>query len=201
MITVIHQPYQNHLTYNNHLTEITSAEDPQIEEIHKISHRIDIFDQTVKTIRFEIKIEVQTQTEKTTRNTKGIVHTQTSEIDIIETTVLEKLHITETEITQTIGIDIIQITDHEPIQTIDQTIKNIKIEHVKIPRTEVLTIQIDKEFILSHQIEIIHNTKIHNKTIEVAHLNIKDKLTRYNQLKKLNQTLPVLITRKNQNYN
>ena len=156
MITIVHQPYQNHLTYNNHLTEITIAEDPQIEEIHKISHRIDIFDQTDKTIKIEISFQDQTQTEKTTRSTKGIVHTQTFEIDTIEMTVLENPHITEPEITQTIGIDIIQITDHKPIKTIDQTIKIIKREHVKIPRTEILTIQIDKEFILSHHIEIIH---------------------------------------------
>ena len=39
---------------------------------------------------------------------------------------------------------------------------------------------------------------MHNKTIEVVHLNIKDKLTKYNQLKKLNQTPPVLITQKPQ---
>ena len=69
---------------NNHLTEIIIAEDPQIEEIHNISHRIDIFDQTVKTIKIEISIQEQTQTEKTTQITIGIVHTQTSKIDIIE---------------------------------------------------------------------------------------------------------------------
>ena len=35
---------------NNHLTEITIAEDLQIEEFQKISHKIDIVDQTVKLI-------------------------------------------------------------------------------------------------------------------------------------------------------
>ena len=69
-----------------------------------------------------------------------------------------------------------------------------------ITRTEILTIQTDKEIILIHCLEIIHNIKYH-KTIEVAHLNIKDKLTKYNQLKKLNQTLPVLITRKKYAFN
>ena len=70
-----------------------------------------------------------------------------------------------------------------------------------IPRTEMLIIQIDKEVIFNQRIEIIHDIKIHNKTIEVVHLNIKDKLTKYNQLKKRNQTLTVLITQKTQNYN
>ena len=70
-----------------------------------------------------------------------------------------------------------------------------------IPRTKNLITHIDKEIILSHQIEKIHNNKIHNKTIEVAHLSIKDKSTKYNQLKKPNLTIPVLITQKIQNYN
>ena len=35
---------------NNHRTDITFVEDLQIKEIHKISDKIDIVDQTVKTI-------------------------------------------------------------------------------------------------------------------------------------------------------
>ena len=57
-----------------------------------------------------------------------------------------------------------------------------------IIRKEIQIIKIDKEVFLNHRTEIIHNIKIHNKTIKVVHLNIKDKLTKYNQLKKLNQT-------------
>ena len=69
-----------------------------------------------------------------------------------------------------------------------------------ILKIEIRIIKMDKEIFLNHRTEIIHNIKIQNKTIEVVHLNIKDKLTKYNQLKKLNQTLPVLITQKPQSY-
>ena len=115
---------------------------------------------------------------------------------MFQVTVLEVPHINETETNQTIGIKNIQITDHETIQIIDQTIIIITKDQVTIPRTEFLIIQIDKENILSHRIEILHNINIHNKTIEVAHLNIKETSTRYNQLKKPNQTLSVLIPQK-----
>ena len=91
-----------------------------------------------------------------------------------------------------------KITDHETIQTIDQNIIIITIDHVTILRIEIQIIKIDKEMFLNHRTEIIHNIKNHSKTIEV---NFKDKLTKYNQLKKLNQTLPFLITQKTQNYN
>ena len=59
--------HENHsqitiITVNiNHLSGITTAEDLQMEEIHKI----DIVDQTVKTTKIEITIKHQTQTEVT----------------------------------------------------------------------------------------------------------------------------------------
>ena len=106
---------------NNHLTEITIAVDLQIKEIHEISHKIDIVDQTVETINIEITIQDQNQTEVITQNTTEIVQIQTPELDIIRTIVLEILHLTVTETTKTIGIDNFQITDHETIQTKDQT--------------------------------------------------------------------------------
>ena len=114
----------------------------------------------------------------------------------IQTTVPETLRITETGTTQSIGIDNTQIIDHETIQTTDRFIIIITIDHVTNPRTEILIFQIDKEIFRSHHTGIIHNIKIHNEAIEVVHSNIKDKSTRYNQLKKLNQTLPILITQK-----
>ena len=86
--------------------------------------------------------------------------------------------------------------DQETTETIDQTKIIITLDHVKPPITEILITQTDQENILSHHIEILHNIKIHNKTIEEAHLNIKDKSSKYNQLKKPNQTLLVLITQK-----
>ena len=141
-----------------------------------------------------------TQTEEITQIKTGIVQIQTPEIDFIQTTVLEIHHTIETETIQTTETDNIKITDHETIQTIDQTLIIIIIDHVTILKNEIQIIQVDKEIFLNHRTEIKHNIKTHNKSIEVVHLNIKDKLTKYNQLKKLNQTLPVLITQKPQNY-
>ena len=65
----------------------------------------------------------------------------------------------------------------------------ITIDHVTITKTDTRIIKIDEEIFLNHRTEIIHNFKSHTKTIEVVHLNIKDKLTMYNQLNKHNQTL------------
>ena len=165
---------------NNHLTEITTVEGPQTKKIHAFSHKIDIFDQIVKTINIEIIIQDQIQTEVTTPITIEIVQIQT----LKRHTVPKIPRITETVTTQTKGIDNTQIKDHETIQTTDQTIIIITIDYVTIPITKILTIPIDKEIILSHQIGIIH-------------LNIKDKSAKFDQLKKPNQTLMVLITHKN----
>ena len=131
--------------------------------------------ETVKTINIKIIIQDQSQAEVITSITKEIVHIPTLKIDIIRRTVLKIPHIIETKTTQTMGIDNTQIIDHETIQTKDQTMKIIPIDPVRIPIIKTLFTQNDKENILSHHIEIIHNTKIHNETIEVAHLNIKDK--------------------------
>ena len=127
------------------------------------------------------------------------VPVQTLVIDNIQTIDLETPHTIETEINQ-IETDSIKITDHETTQTMNQTtIDQITItitsDQVTILKLEIRNIIIDKEiFFVNHRTEIIHNIKIHTKTIEVVHQNIKVKLTKYNQLKKLNQTLPALIT-------
>ena len=93
------------------------------------------------------------------------------------------------------------MTDHETIRTKDQTIMIITIDHVTILRIEIKIIKINKEIFLNHCTEKTHDIKIHSKTIEVVHPYLKDKLTKYNQLKQLNQTLAVLITQKSQNCN
>ena len=169
----------------------------QIKEIHKISRIID----TVKTINIKITIQDQTQTEVTNQIITETVQTQTPEIDIIQLTVLEISHVIETETIQTTGTENIKITDHETNQTIDQTIIIITIDHVTNLRIKIQIIKSDKEIFLKHRTEIIQNIKIDSKTVEVVHLNIKENLTKYNQLKKLNQTIPVLITQKTQNCN
>ena len=88
----------------------------------------------------------------------------------------------------------------ETIQTIDQTLIIITIDHVTMLKIDIQVIQVDQEIFLNHRTELTHNIRTHNRAIEVVLLNIKDKLTKNNQLKKLNHTLPVLITQKPQNY-
>ena len=88
---------------NNHLTEISTAGDLQIEETHKFPVKIDIVDQTVKTNNIETIIQDQTQTEVTIQVIRGIFHIQTLEIDIIQKTVPEIPRITKAETTQTVG--------------------------------------------------------------------------------------------------
>ena len=107
-------------------------------------------DQTVKTIKTVKVIQDQTQIEVTNQIIKEIIRIQTFGIYTTQTTVPEIPRITEIEITQTKGRDNTQIIDHETIQTTDQTIIIITINHVKIPRIEILIIQVDKEDILSH---------------------------------------------------
>ena len=67
---------------NNHPTDMTIVEDLQIKEVHVVSHKVDIVDQTVKTTNIEIIIQDQTQTETITQIITGIVQTQIPDIDI-----------------------------------------------------------------------------------------------------------------------
>ena len=85
--------------YNNHPTDITIVEELQIKEIHEITHKIDIVDQTIKTINIEAIIQDQTQIEATIQIITGIVQTQTHETDTIQLIVLEIPH---TKLTETI---------------------------------------------------------------------------------------------------
>ena len=133
---------------NNHSTDITIEENLRIKKIHEISHRIDIVDQTVKTIDIKIIVQDQIQIEATVRTSLKTVPVQILVIDTIQTIDLETPHTfetpqtIETEIIQIIETDSIKIKDHETIQTIDQTTIDqttitITINHVKIPKTEV----------------------------------------------------------------
>ena len=64
-ITIIVQENHFQITIipldDNQFTEITTTEDLQINEIHEISHKTDIVDQTVKTINTELVIQDQTK--------------------------------------------------------------------------------------------------------------------------------------------
>ena len=85
-----------------------------------------------------------------------IVFIQTLEININQMTVQKIHHITKTGTTQTIIIYNTQIIDYQTTQTTDQTIIIIKIDHLTIPSTKILIIQIDNKITLSHHIGIIH---------------------------------------------
>ena len=136
---------------NNHHTDITIVEDLRIKEIHEISHRIDIVNQTVKTIHIKIIFPDQIQIEATIRISLKTVPVQILVIDTIQTIDLETPCTIETKIIRIIETDSITITDYETIQTIDQTTIDqititITIDHVIIPKIEIRTIKIDNEF-------------------------------------------------------
>ena len=139
---------------NNEPTDITIVEDLQIKEKHENSHKIDIVDQTVKTIDIEIIIQDQIQKEATIRASSKTVTVQTFVIDIIQTIDPGFPHTIGKQITQTIETDSINITDPEIIHTIDQTIIDqititITIDHVTILKIETRIIKIDKDFFSS----------------------------------------------------
>ena len=127
------------------------------------------------------------------------VPVQTLVIDNIQTIDLETPHTIETEINQ-IETDSIKITDHETTQTMNQTtIDQITItitsDQVTILKLEIRNIIIDKEIFFC-QSPHRNNTQYQN-----SHQNYRSstpkhqsQITKYNQLKKLNQTLPALIT-------
>ena len=171
---------------NNQLITRIIEEDHQIKEIHEVSHKTDIVDQTVEIVNIEITIQDQTQTNLNFRLMP--VPIQILEIEFIQIIDLETLHTIEIELIPTVGIETIQmieildikIIDHVIIlttnQTItDQNISTIKIDHAIIHRTEIQVIAIDRETTLSDHIEITHVIKIHNKIIGEKHLNIKNK--------------------------
>ena len=161
-------------------------DDHQIKEIHEISHKTDKVDHIVETVNIEITIQDQIQTDLNFRLMP--VPIQLLEIEIIQMIDLETLHTIVIEIISTIGIETIQVIeiidiktiDHAIFLTTDQTITNqniitIRIDHAIIHKTEIQVITIDKETTLNHHIGITHVIKIHNKIIEVVHLNIKGK--------------------------
>ena len=131
------------LANNNHLIIRIIEDDHQIKEN---SHKMDIVDQTVKTVSIEKTIQDQNQTDLNFRLMP--VPIQILGIDIIQLIDLETLHTIEIEIIPTIGIEAIQmseimdikIKDHAIILTTDQIITDrskitIKIDHAIIHRT------------------------------------------------------------------
>ena len=71
---------------------------------------------------------------------------------MIHTTVLEIPHIIETETLQIVELDSTQIIS----RIYSNNRSNYNLSHVKTPKIEIITIQIDKEIIISHHTEITH---------------------------------------------
>ena len=137
--------------------------------------------------------------------TQGIDTIPTIDHEIHHTIEIETILTIGIEVIQTIEIRTIQTTDRETIHTIDQTIKDPMIftrtDHDIIHKTETQAIKIDTEIIPSLHIGIIAVTPILNIDTEATHQSIKDKLIKYNQMRKQLQTPQVLITQKITNYN
>ena len=82
----------------------------------------------------------------------------------------------------------IQITDQETTPRIDQITTITIMDPVITPEIDATITQGDSETTLSHHIDLTLNIQNHTKFTEVLHQYTTDKLTKYNQQKKLNQT-------------
>ena len=193
---------------NHHITQVIEVDRPN-EEIHEISHKIDIVDQIAKIISIETTIHDQIQTEQNCLipvpiQILGIDTIQTIDHVIHHTLEIETTQITEKEIIQTTEINVTKTTDQKTIPTTDLIIKETKtISIIGHETTHKIGIQITtiEEIILNPLIETTIVTLISNTNIEVTHRNISDKLIRYKQLKKKLQIPLVLTTQKVPNYN
>ena len=193
---------------NHHITQVIEVDHPN-EEIHEISHKIDITDRIAKIIKITIHDRIPIQQNLIL----DPVPNQTQGIDIIpimnhethHTTEIENIHIIEIEIIQTIEIRITHPIDQGIIHIIDQTNTDqkiiIKTDHEIIHKIETQVTIIDTEIIPSHHIGIITAILILNIDTEVAHQNIKDTLIKCRQMKKQLQTPQVMMTQEVTNYN
>ena len=173
---------------NHHITQVIE-EDHQNEEIHKILHKIIIIDQIVKTtIHDRIQTQQNLLLHPVPNQTQGLDTFPTTDHKIHHAIEIETIQTIGIEVTQTIEIKIIQTTDHEIIQIIDKIIRDqmitIRTDQEISHEIGTQVITIDTEIIPSHLIGIITVTPILNIDIEVTHQNIKDKSTKYKQMKK-----------------
>ena len=192
---------------NHHLTQVIEVD----LQNNEISHKIDIVDQITKVIKIKITIHDQIQTEQNLFLHQ--VHIQTLGIDTIPMIDHETHHTIENEIIPIIGIKNIQIielniiktTVQENFHTIDQFNKDIviitKMDQETIHKIKTQAITKDKEIIPNLLTGIITAIDIHNIDKEVTHQSIKDKLTKYKQLKKQLQTHLVSMIQETPNYN
>ena len=166
---------------NNNSTDITIVEDLQIKKNQKISHQIDIVDQTVKTIDVEIVIQDQIQMEATIRTSLKTFPVQTFLKDTIQKIDPETNHMIETEIIRIIETDKSKTTSRDYSNNRSNYHRSNFISYHNSSRDNSQNRNCnyrDRQGIFpNHRREIIHNIRIHNKTLEVVHLHSKDKLT------------------------
>ena len=176
---------------NHHITQVTEVDHPD-EEIHEISHKIDITDRIAKitkiTIHDRISIQQNFFLDPVPNQTQGKDTIPIINHEIHHTTEIETIHLIEIEVIQTIEIRITRTIDQGKSHIIDQTITDqtiiIKTDHEIIHKIETQFTIIDTEMIPSHHIGIITAILILNIDTKVAHQNIKDTLIKCRQMKK-----------------
>ena len=178
---------------NHHITQVIE-EDHQNEEIHKIHHKII----TIVEITTPDQIQIQHNLFLDLIPNQGI--------NTIQTINHETHHIIEIETTPIIEIEVIQTTEIRITRTIDQGITHItdqtitdktiiiKTDHETIHKIDIQVIIIVIEIIPNHHTGIIITIIILIIATEVVHLNIKDILIKYNEIRKQHQTPQVLMT-------
>ena len=193
----------------NHPIILIIEVDHQNNEIHEISHKIDIVDQIAKITSIETTIHDQIQKEQSFLipvpiQIVGIDTIQTIDHVIHHTIEKGTTQITEIEVIQTTELNLTKTTDQETIPTTDLIIKKTKtitiIGHETTHQIGIPNITIE-EIILNPLIETIIVTLIPNTNIEKTHRNTSDKLIRYKQLKKQFQIPLVLTTQRVPKYN
>ena len=193
---------------NHHITQVIEVDHPN-EEIHEISHKIDIIDRIAKitklTIHDRSPIQQNLFLDPVPNQTQGIDSIPIMNYETHHTIEVETIHITEIEVIQTIEIRITRTIDQGIIHILDQTITDqriiIKTDHEIVFKIETQVTIIDTEVSRSHHIGIITVILILNNDTEVAHQNIKDTLIKCRQMKKQLQTYQVLMTQEVKNYN
>ena len=193
---------------NHNITPVIEVDRPN-EEIHEISHKIDIADRIAKITKTIIPDRIQTQQNLFLHpipiQTQGIDAIPIIDQETHHTTEIETIHTVEIEVILTIEMRTIQTTDQGIVHIIDRNITNqmitIKTDPEIIHKIVTQVTITDTEIIPSHHIGIITVTPIPNIDTEKTHQNIKDTSIKCKQMKKQLQTIQVLMTQKVMNYN
>ena len=144
------------------MTHIIEVDRPN-EEIHEISHKIDIADRIAKITKITIPDRIQTQQNLFLHpvpiQTQGIETIPIIDHETHHTTEIETIHTVEIDVILTIEIRTIQTIDQGIIHIIDRIITDqmitIQTDHKIIHKIEPQVTIIDTEIIPSHYIGII----------------------------------------------